>query len=160
MVMDCDPDDSRETRRTPPRKAAFHDCRAAPGCVLPDEPRARTASARPAHLSMRSLVHRHNGTTASGTRRSMTGWLALSFCQSTQFSGSHRDLTTEDVENTEKFSSVTKATKVRKGNASRRRVREVLLSFALRRSLRPSLRKPKPPRPRTILCRYPRHARS
>src|SRR5208283_4510728 len=80
-VTDYDPDGSRETRRTPPRKAAFPDGRAARGHA----PRAHTASATLIRLSGQFPAHRHNGPAASGIRRSMIGWRALWSSQSTQF---------------------------------------------------------------------------
>src|SRR5271165_301049 len=79
-VTDCYPDGSPGTRRTLPRKAAFHDCRAAPGRVL----LCYTASARRTRLSAPILPHRHSATAASGTRQSTTGLRVPWSCQSTR----------------------------------------------------------------------------
>src|ERR1700722_2240637 len=95
--MDCDLDGSRETPRIPPTKAAFHDCRAAPGCVLRDEPRARTASAGLTRPSELYPAHRHNVSNASGTHQLVSGWLVLWFSRSMQFSTSPGDLITGET---------------------------------------------------------------
>src|ERR1700724_2968284 len=115
MATDCDPDGSRETRPTPPKRAAFHLCRAAPACVLRDVLRAHTASAELTRPSVISLAHPRNGLTASDTHRSRIGWLVLSFCQSTKFLASHGDLTTEGARKAE----IQSTTKVAKENTDR-----------------------------------------